>query len=307
MVGFRLGCAIAASFYAGTLLFGTNLITDFEPAQLSSQYGPVKKVVLKTPGLAFVDSHALAFHSAGSMVHLRFAEPVWIIAYQTEIYDSSGRPPVENYLCHTFFGTRHVEQLVTPDGKPIAPEMKGLFSDAFTRSVNLPDGFGIRLSAGEDLEWMPMFNNRTDDDARVSMTAAIYLIRESELKKPMQAVYSVLESVSTPHLFYVRPGKHQQEATFQLPFEGRIHLVGAHIHPYAKSVQLFDVSRSQSVWNGIVKADAAGNTAALPVYSDVAGFAVHAGDVFKVSSTYENPNNYPIDAMAGVFIVYTKD
>jgi hypothetical protein len=74
--------------------------------------------------------------------------------------------------------------------------MKGLFSDAFTRSVRLPDGFGIHLGPGEEVEWMPMFNNRTDDDARVSMEAIIHVIRDAELRKPMQAVTAVQVSAS---------------------------------------------------------------------------------------------------------------
>ena len=43
-----------------------------------------------------------------------FAEPVWVIAYETEIYDADGNEPEENFLCHTFFGNQNVEQLGTP-------------------------------------------------------------------------------------------------------------------------------------------------------------------------------------------------
>lgn len=286
---------------------GDLVLTDFEPSQLTSEYGPVKRASLQTPGLALVDPHMLAFHSPGSMVHFRFAESVWIIAYETEIQDANGQPPAANLLCHTFFGTAHVEQLKGPDGKAISQEMKGLFSDAFTRSVRLPDGFGIHLTAGDQMEWMPMFNNRTDDDARVAMRATIHFIREADLHKPLQPVYSVLQSVSMPHLFYVRPGRHEQQATFDLPFNGTIRLIGAHIHPYAKSVSLFNTTRGESVWNGMAREDSSGRTVGMALYSDTRGYPVHAGDVFKVSSVYDNPNSFPIDAMAGVFLVYTKD
>jgi hypothetical protein len=305
--GIRVLVGIAAWSMFGFHLMASDVISDFESSQLKSEYGPVRSVRLKTPSLAFVNSHALAFHDGGSMVHIRFAEPVWIIAYETEIYDEGGRPPAENYLCHTFFGTAHVEQLVRPDGSAIVPEMKGLFSDAFTRSVRLPDGFGIHLGSGEEVEWMPMFNNRTDDDARVSMEARVHVIRDAEVRKPMQAVYSVLESVSTPHLFYVRPGRHQQETSFTLPFQGRIHVMGAHIHPYAKSIELYDVAAQKQVWNGLVREDGSGHTSGMPLYFDIEGYPVEAGQSFRLTSTYENPNNYPIDAMAGVFIVYTKN
>jgi hypothetical protein len=310
MTGSRLlpvAAAIASLFYPGQLLSAGDLIANLQPSELTSAYGPVKQVVLNTPRLSTLDPHSLAHYSSGSMVHFRFPEPVWIIGYETEIYDGAGRPPTENYLCHTFIGNHHVEQLKTLDGKVIASEMKGLFSDAFTKSVHLPDGFGIQLTPNEDMEWMPMFNNRTDDYARVAMRAVIYVIRECDLKKPMQPVYSVLESVKTPHLFDVPPGRHEQETTFELPFDGKLHLIGAHIHPYAKSVRLVNVTRTQAVWNGIVTEDAHGQTAGMPLYSDPKGYPVHAGDVFRLTSRYENPNDFPIDAMAGVFIVYTRN
>jgi hypothetical protein len=299
--------AMAALLFPGQGLRGSELTVDLQPSELTSAYGPVKQVVLKTPRLTSLDSHALAFYSPGSMVHFRFPEAVWIIGYKTDIYDAAGRPPTENYLCHTFLGNHHVEQLKTSDGKVISPEMKGLFSDAFTPAVRLPDGFAIRLEPGEEVEWMPMFNNRSDEDVRVAMRAIVYVIREADLKKPLQPVYSVLESVKTPHLFYVEPGAHEQQTTFELPFNGKVHLIGAHIHPHAKSVRLFDVTRGETVWNGVVEEDAQKHTAGMPVYSNPDGYPVRAGDVFRLTSRYENPGKYPIDAMAGVFLIYTKN
>lgn len=310
MVGIYLRFAMWGALVAPLIspaLPGELVLTDLKASHLKSAHGPVKQVSLKTPALTLVDSHKLAFHAPGSMVQFAFAEPVWIIAYETEIHDAAGQPPAENYLCHTFFGNRHVEQLKSPDGRMIAPEMKGLFSDAFTRNVRLPDGFAIHVLAGEELEWMPMFNNRGDEDERVAMSATIHLIRDSDVLKPLQPVYSVLQSVSMPHLFYVRPGRDERQTTFELPFEGRIHLIGAHIHPHAKSVSLSNITRNEPVWNGVARDDSSGHTVGMALYSDASGYPVHAGEVFKLVSVYDNPNRFPIDAMAGVFLVYTKD
>ena len=307
----RVGVAVtfgaAVSLLCLSPAIGAVVLTDFQSSQVKSAYGPVQQISLKTPALTFVDSHRLAFHAPGSMLHFSFAEPVWIVAYETEIHDATGQTPPDNFLCHTFFGTRHIEQLKAANGKAIAQETKGLFSDAFTRSIRLPEGFAVHLLAGEELEWMPMFNNRGDEDARVAMSATIHFIREADLKKPLQPVYSVLESVSMPHLFYVRPGRHEQQTTFDLPFSGRIHLIGAHVHPHAKSVGLFNITRGEPVWNGTAREDGSGHTVGMAVYSDADGYAVHAGEVYKLVSVYDNPNSFPIDAMAGVFLVYTKD
>jgi hypothetical protein len=73
-----------------------------------------------------------------------FDEPVWMIGYQTNLLDFHGRSPRENYLCHTFFSDQRVDQ--REDN-----ELKGIYSDAFTPEVRLPDGFGIPLAARERL------------------------------------------------------------------------------------------------------------------------------------------------------------
>ena len=286
---------------------GADLLADFQPSSLKSEYGPVQQVELRTPYFLSVESHVLAFHSPGSMLQFRFAEPVWVIAYETEIYGADGKSPKENYLCHTFFGNQNVEQLSTPDGKVISNEMKVLFSDAFTREIRLPDGFGLRLSTDDKIDWMPMFNNRGDDVARVGMRAKVHFIRDADLKKPLQPLHGILKAVQMPHLFFVPSGRHEKETTFELPFEGRIHFAGAHVHPYAESIALFNVTRGELMWKGLAKEDTDGQTIGMETYSDVKGYRVRAGEKFRLTSVYDNPTEFPIDAMAGAFIYYTKD
>ncbi|HUQ93827.1 MAG TPA: hypothetical protein VM120_19260 [Bryobacteraceae bacterium] len=45
----------------------------------------------------------LAHHLPQAMKDFQFSEPVWVIGYRTDISDSNGKSPRENYLCHTFF------------------------------------------------------------------------------------------------------------------------------------------------------------------------------------------------------------
>ena len=45
----------------------------------------------------------------------------------------------------------------------------------------------------------------------------------------------------------------------------------------------------------------------MGVYSSAAGYPVRAGEVYKVVSVYENPTKAPIDAMAGLFIFYSRE
>ena len=292
-----LGCAFANT---------PGVLADYQASPLKSPHGPVQQVELRTPDLLLVDSHVLAFHSPGSMLQFRFTEPVWVIAYQTEIHGPDGKEPAENYLCHTFFGNQKVEQLKSPDGKVISDEMRVLFSDAFTRQVRLPQGFGLQLSPEDSLDWMPMFNNRGDRVARVGMRAKVHFIREKDLGKPLRPLHTLLKAVRTPHLFFVDPGRHEQETTFELPFDGRIHFIGAHIHPYAASITLFNVSRRERVWRGLAQTNPGGQTSGMDTYSSAEGYPVRAGETFRLTSAYQNPTQFPIDAMAGVFLFFSK-
>jgi hypothetical protein len=288
-------------------LSAADLLTDFQPSSIQSAHGAVQQVEIKTPYLLALDPASLAYHSPGSMLQLRFPETVWVVAYETEIYDASGQPPAEDYLCHTFLGNQRVEQATDHAGHAVANEMRVVFSDAFTRGMRLPNGFGVRIAANEDVQWVPMFNNRGDDVARIGMRARVHFIREADLNKPLQPLYSVLQAVQTPHLFFVPPGRHEKEHQFALEFDGKIHFIGAHIHPYSESIVVWNVSRNEPVWEGRSQTDGSGATVGMDVYSSQAGYEVHAGETYALRSTYNNPKQDFIDAMAGVFIFYSRD
>ena len=163
------------------------------------------------------------------------------------------------------------------------------------------------FSARDRVHFMPMFNNRTDHTQRVRMDVEVLLIRERDLRKPLQTLYSTLRSVTMPHLYFVPPNRHERQTTFDLPFAGRIHFMGTHIHPYAESMEVFDVSQGRSVWRGKPAAQLDGGRNTMDTYSSVVGYPVHAGDTFRVTSVYNNPTSDKIDAMAAVFFFYSDN
>jgi hypothetical protein len=283
---------------AGLPARGADLLTDFQPSEVRSEYGPVSEVEF-TSGLVELESGVLAHHLAQAMKDYRFAEPVWVIGYHTQVVDAAGKAPEENLLCHTFFGDQRVTQHEDWD-------MRGIYSDAFTPQVDVPDGFGIRLGPDDRLHWMPMFNNRSDHPERVEMKVRVTLIREKDLVKPLQRLYASLQSVQVPHLYFVPPGRDEKQVTFEAPFEGAIHFLGTHIHPYGVSIELFNVSRGERVWKGKRKGEAPGPTGAMEVFSSKEGYAVHAGETYRVTAVYDNPTQDPIDAMAGLFLLYSQ-
>ena len=216
---------------------------------------------------------------------------------RTALSDANGTAPKENYLCHTFLSDQRMDQ---HEDK----EVKGIYSDAFTPEVRMPAGYGIPILAGENLHWMPMFNNRGDAAVRVSMRIRLTVIRERDRKTAIKPLYASLRSVQVPHLFFVEPGGDRRESTFRLPFNGRIHFMGTHIHPYGVSVELKNLSRNERVWIGTRKA---GPESAMDTYASSEGYRFRAGESFRLTSIYDNPLKGRIDAMAGLFLLYSRD
>lgn len=278
--------------------FGAELLTDFQPSAVKSEYGAVSEVEFST-GLVELESGVLAHHMAQAMKDFRFGEPVWVIAYQTAVVDKEGRPPKENLLCHTFFGDQRVTQHRDWD-------MRGIYSDAFTPEVQVPDGYAIPLGPDDRLHWMPMFNNRSEYPERVEMKVRVTLIRDKDLRKPLNPLYASLQSVQVPHLYFVAPGHDEKQVTFEMPFDGEIHFLGTHIHPYGVSIELFNVSRAERVWKGTRKMGSADTMGPMEVFSSKQGYAVHAGEQYRVTAVYDNPTADPIDAMAGLFLLYSR-
>lgn len=280
------------------LLPAAELLTEFRPSPLRSPHGPVAQVEFATRFLD-VEPGSLALHLPGAMLDFRFAEPVWIIGYKTLILDAQGRAPKENHLCHTFFGDQRVMQ--TGD-----QEVRGLYSDHYTPEVILPEGYGVRVPAGEPLHWMPMFNNRAASAVRIRMKVVLSVIRASQVTKPLIPLYSTLRSAATPHLYYAGPGRDERSAEFTLPFNGRIHFMGVHIHPYGLSMELENITRTERVWRG-GRLTTGGEMTGFESYSSVPGYPVKAGDRFRITAVYDNPTANPVDAMAGLYVLYSRN
>ena len=293
-----LTVAIIASALAGSPALGQRL-EEFRQSAIASANGAVSEVEYDT-GLVDLPPGFLAHSPAGSERKFSFGEAVWIIGYKTSIYDYAGKEPDRNFLCHTFLGDR-------PFTQQDHPKMTAIYSDSFTRKVRLPQGFGLHVEAGQELYWLPLFNNRSEEGARVGMRLELAVIRVSDLVHPLKRLYSTLHSTHMPHLFFVPPERHDQERVVTLGFEGRIHFMGTHVHPFAESMELQNLTRDERVWRGASVRGGSGKMTGFEVYSSVEGYPVQPGEAFRITSSYDNPTDGPVDAMAGLFIMYSLD
>ena len=288
---------LAAFFGKGAEMGWSQTLDEIRSSPVTSPHGRVSEVHYDT-GLIELPSGFLAHSPAGSERRFRFPEPVWILGYATSIYDATGEVPRENYLCHTFLGDR-------PFTQSHEPRMTAIYSDSFTREVRLPEGFALFVDGGQELHWLPLFNNREAASARVGMKMTVTLIRQSDIIRLPKRLYSTLHSAQMPHLFFVPPKRHQQEAVIRLGIRGRIHFMGTHVHPHAEFVELHNLSRGERVWKGVSKSDDSGEMTGFEVYSSGEGYPVSPGEIYRLISAYDNPTGREIDAMAGLFVMYS--
>ena len=230
-----------------------------------------------------------------------FEEDHWLVGYRVEMTDQAGQKLDRELMCHTFFGSRIPKH-------DLHDELRGIFSDGYTEGIQLPPGFGILFKAGEKAVWLPMFNNRNPELANASMKVTLELVPARKLPGGLKELTMTFQSVQMPHLYYVPPKKQDiRETSFLLPFVGKIHAMGTHLHPYGVSLELINITRNESVWKAVGTRDEDGKLVEMPVYSSPEGYPVETDDLFKLVAVYENPTEQPVDAMAGIFILYAPD
>ncbi len=239
----------------------------------------------------------------GGSKRISFLEPLWVLSYKTKIVDPEGNKLHDNYHCHTmlqtFFSDRWMYQ--SDDGRPF----KGLYSDGFTTELHLPEGFGVYFDKEEAIELMPMFNNRDPGVLKAGMQFTLEYVLAKDLEKPLKPLYGTLQSVQNPHLYKVGPGIDEREVEFQFPYEGTIHVMGVHIHPYGKFVEMFNETQGESVWKAVGNRGSDGQLINMPTYTSDEGYPFSPDEKYRLRVTYDNPTDKKQDAMGGLFILFT--
>jgi hypothetical protein len=235
------------------------------------------------------------------VMEIVFPDDLWLVGYRTQMVDRSGHRISREFQCHTFFGTSMPQHHSNDD-------VIGLFSDGYTENIEMPAGFGIFFKAGEKILWNPMFNNRNMEQKSAAMKLSLDVIRAKDLKQSVQPLRTTFRTIRSPSdLYFVSPGTDMRDTTFELPTSGTIHVIGTHIHPYGVSIDLFNVTRNQPVWIGKGGRDANGRLLQMPVFKSAEGYRFQKGEKFRLRAVYENPTDKKIDAMAGVFILYSPN
>jgi hypothetical protein len=129
-------------------------------------------------------------------------------------------------------------------------------------------------------------------------------------KAASNAFHASLGKTNTVH-WLIPPGDFESRVNvtdqFDLPYDTTAHYVTAHLHPYGKSIALFDKTSKQTLFT--IRAtdypDRLG-VQMMEQWSSTAGAEVIKGHEYELLTEYHNPTDKPIDAMS-ILYVYAQD
>ena len=88
-----------------------------------------------------------------------------------------------------------------------------------------------------------------------------------------------------------------------LEFDTRVHYIAVHLHPFAESLELYDLTEKKTVYRASTRNRKDGiGLDEVDVYSSEEGFRIYKDHEYEVVSTYNNTTDGPIDAMAVMFL-----
>lgn len=109
----------------------------------------------------------------------------------------------------------------------------------------------------------------------------------------------------------VKPGREENHTRvteiLELPWDTTLHYVAVHLHPFAESMVLRDLTTGQPVWKAFTRqADVGIGLAHVDFMSSSDGIALHKDHEYEVVSVYDNTSGEDQDSMA-VMNLYVRD
>jgi len=199
---------------------------------------------------------------------------------------------------------------------PMEVKAKGTFE--FYRDKDLP-------VAPKPLFWrglalmVPVKSSMTGDHCTSEMTGVsaegTYMPAPTELSaEPAKASMNLVHEHQSgkykeSYHWMVPPGRHEYRYTLEnglmIPFDTTMHYANLHLHPYAESLELRDLTTGQSIYKGYSKnLDHVAGIAQLTYYSDEKGIQMHKDHLYELVCVYNNTTDREVDAMAIMFVYF---
>ena len=220
---------------------------------------------------------------------VRFPKSVNLTGFNYRVIDGSGEELPTDILHHMNVIKPQYRELFLP----ISQRMLALGNE--TGAQSLPGFlFGHPIKEGTEVVVSAMLHNpvgpRLDD---VTVEVELDYV-EGNRPWPLWHIYPFQLDVQFPvgeKAFDLPPGPSEFSYEGSPALEGRIAAVGSHLHDYAESIRLDDVTSGEMIWEGYPVKDEAGSVTGVTVgrlYKEF-GKKIYPDHVYRVTVRYNNP------------------
>lgn len=234
-------------------------------------------------------------------------EDGWLTGFVPSVVDQEGQPLPNRLLHHvTLFNRGGTEP---SDGTSVSYRWN-LGNGAELSPINFPDGYGLRVEAGDQLEMIAMFHNPLGRDfPAVSVQADITFSFQRAGRPELKPLIHVVSNVDGPgHMgYWVPPGQDERVEEFQFPVAGTVVFMAAHLHAYGQSLTVEDVDRQRVIWVGKAELTPDGQIVRIPTWSSKTGLHVLPEETYRLVVRYDNPTSEPVDAMGFLMAFMNPD
>jgi hypothetical protein len=228
----------------------------------------------------------------------------WLLAYSPKLVDAGGNVVPGRVLHHTAFWNENRADFLCPNKEEHIFGAGG----ELTNWAEVP-GYGYRVQMGDKIRIETMVHNPTDSSyENVYLEVTIPYQQVADSPQPKSVYPTWMDVKSCGNSGYDLPaGKSEQTGTVSVKYSGVLLGVGGHMHDYAKQLTLEDVTRKESVATLDAKVDDHGELISMPtvLFLDKGGYKFAAGDVLKISATYDNTTGKLLrDGAMGIVVGY---
>jgi hypothetical protein len=259
--------------------------------------------------MAPVDLPANAGHSVVRQAPaLTAAVPVdgWLGGYIVEVVDRDGRPVPREVIHHV--------NIMAPDRRELFSEIMQRMGavGAETAPVRMPRLLGYPISKGEHIIVIGELHNPTAQDYNgVRVLVRMPHIPSTARPRPVdiQPFYIDVTPPAELHSFDLPPGRSETSWEGQAPVDGRMVMMGGHLHDHAVELRLEDATENRVLWRTEPILDADNRVIGMPQANLIwrLGLKIRAGNTYRLVAVYDNPTGQTLvdggmGALGGVFL-----
>jgi hypothetical protein len=231
---------------------------------------------------------------------------VYLHGFTTEMIDAGGKT-IPSVLLH------HVNI--------IAPQRRELFSQIMQRigaagsetgRVVVPRFLGYPMSVGDSVVFTAMFHNPTHQSYHNARLRVRMRYSVPDSRRPLLSVQPFYLDVMPPaglHAYDLPPGRSEKSWEGKPAVDGRMLIVGGHMHKYGVALRLENVTEGRVLFEAAPVLDGSGNVVGMPKQHFIwkLGIPLRADHTYRLTAVYDNPTGRTLPgggmgALGGVMV-----